>query len=199
MVSYEWSKSSDSRAGPVRRAVVNRDSLRRALIVGVVYATFAELSFLLSHSLSLGVSVFPAAGVSVVGLLLSPRRAWPVMLAAVFLAEAALDTAHHAGIVVTVGFALANTLEPFLSASLVLRIGGEPFSLQRLRSVTTLAGVAITMPMLSGLIAGAAVSLAGTGVFWEKWRLWWAQDLVRGRSCTAWYSSRNLRMRGFLR
>jgi signal transduction histidine kinase/CheY-like chemotaxis protein len=173
--------------------VVNRDSLRRALIVGVVYATFAQLSFLMSHSLSLGVSVFPAAGVSVVGLLLSPRRAWPVMVAAIFLAEAAIDTAHHAELLVTLGFALANTIEPFLSASLVLRIGGEPFSLQRVRSVTTLAVVAITMPMLSGLIAGSTVSLAGTGAFWPKWRLWWAQDLVGGLAGAVVLTAREFR------
>ena len=157
-----------------------RAILTRVLTVTALYFTLAELSYLVSHSVSLGVSLFPAAGVSVIALLMTPRCAWWAILAGVALAEVSLDTLHHSPLLVIVGFALANALEPLLAASLILRYGGRPFSLERVQSVTVLGLAALVSTMGSGLIAGGAVSLAGVSGFWHKWNLWWTQDLIGG-------------------
>lgn len=150
----------------------------RALIVGVLYGVCAEVSFILSHSFSLGVSIFPAAGVSAVGLLLSPRRSWPLICLTLGLVEYSIDIAHRAPVLVSAGYTFANVVEPIIAVVLIQTFGDRPFDLEKVRSITALATASVSAPMASGLLAGTVASIAGVAEFWQKWQSWWSEDAI---------------------
>jgi len=85
------------------------------MLVAVVYAIGAELSW---HSFGSGLAFgFPPAGVDVAVLLLTARRYWPAVIAAIVVAEVGVDLQHH---LTVVGSAAANVVEPLVDASCVL-------------------------------------------------------------------------------
>ena len=53
-------------------------------------------------------------------MLLTPRSRWPVIVAAIIVAELAVDLHYGVGLRAASGFALANSVEPAVGASLVL-------------------------------------------------------------------------------
>ncbi len=59
--------------------------------VALAYALFAQMAWSLYGAANIGVSFFPAAGVSLGALVITPRRRWPVVLAAVATAEITID------------------------------------------------------------------------------------------------------------
>ncbi|SDB95353.1 Signal transduction histidine kinase [Raineyella antarctica] len=181
-------------AAPLRFRAVGRGgatgplspyALGRGLVVGAAYGFFCVVAYLLSHQVSLGASLFPAAGVSLAGLLLSRRHAWPVILLCVGLTEWGVDLWHGAPFTVAVTFAVANTVEPLVSALIVERLAGRPFSFLQVRSILTLTFAACLSPVISATIASAGVAAAGLAPFWTWWERWWAGDLLGGLVVTA--------------
>jgi signal transduction histidine kinase len=161
------------------------DDIKRALLVASLYAGFATAGYRLSHLYSLGVSVFPAAGVSLAGLLLSPRRSWPWILTFVWFVEVGLDLFHGSGPVLAVTFAVGNTVEPVMSALIIGAICGPNFSLERVRDILTLAFAGCISPMVSAAIAAAGASAEGLSDFRTWWSHWWAGDVVGGLAVAA--------------
>ncbi|MEI8241278.1 MAG: ATP-binding protein, partial [Actinomycetota bacterium] len=125
------------------------------------------------------------AGVSLAGLLLSPRRMWPWIIGFVGIVEFGLNMAHHSGWGLALTFSLANTVEPVMSAFIVMAICGPTFVLQRVRHILALTFAGCVSPMVSASIAAAGASAAGLASFWSWWRMWWAGDLVGGLAVAA--------------
>ena len=80
----------------------------------------ALLTFWYFSAPETGVAFFPPAGLTLATLLLTPRRTWPLWLAAVAVAEIWIDLAHGQTLFMAVGFATANVAEPLVGASLFL-------------------------------------------------------------------------------
>lgn len=160
-------------------------ALRRGVVVGAAYGFFCVVAYLLSHQVSLGASLFPAAGVSLAGLLLSRRHAWPMILLCVGLTEFGVDLWHGALWGVAATFAVANTVEPLISARIIERLAGSPFSFQEVRSILTLTFAVCLSPVISATIAATGVAAAGLAPFWSWWERWWAGDLLGGLVVTA--------------
>src|SRR5262249_41448734 len=94
-------------------------------LIAVAYAIGAELSW---QSFSSGAAFgFPPAGITVAALLLTERRRWPAVIAAIVVAEISVDLQHHVTPLVALGSAAANVVEPVVRASCVRRwCGGRP-------------------------------------------------------------------------
>src|SRR4051812_32860185 len=86
----------------------------QVVVVGGLYALGALLTFWYFHAPEKGVAFFPPAGLTVATLLLTRRRMWPLWLAAVAVAEIAVDLTHGQSIVMAAGFAAANVVEPLV-------------------------------------------------------------------------------------
>jgi integral membrane sensor domain MASE1 len=121
---------------------------RLVLIVAAGYAAGSITSFVLFESSSAGAVLFLPAGVTFSALVLSDRRRWPWILATAALVEVAIDRTQGIGPVAAWGFALANTAEPLVGATLFRRFAPEP-DLSRRRD---LGGF-----MLCGVLAGPLV------------------------------------------
>ena len=87
--------------------------------MALTYLAGAVLSWQ-SFGAGVGPAFFPPAGVTVAAMLLTPRSRWPVIVIAIVAAELAVDLHYGVGVRAASGFALANSVEPMVGASLVL-------------------------------------------------------------------------------
>ena len=145
----------------------------------------------------LGPAFFPPAGVTVAAMLLSPRSRWAVVIVAIVVAELTVDLHYGVGVRAASGFALANSVEPVVGASLVLVwCNGAPDLRARGDLARFVAGACLAGPLVGGLIGGA-VSAASNGTSWPTAVVhWWAGDgigaLVVGAPILLWAKQSHL-------
>ena len=148
------------------------------LVVAAGYSAGSLVSFLLFQASTAGAVFFPPAGVSFAALVLTPRRQWPWVLATVAVAEMVLDVSQGQSWHVVWGFALANTVEPFVSATLVRRLVGRPdLSRRHDLGVFVLAAMVIG-PMVGGLIGATTIAIGLGGSWIDGFPPFWAGDAL---------------------
>jgi serine phosphatase RsbU (regulator of sigma subunit)/integral membrane sensor domain MASE1 len=98
---------------------------RLVLAVAAGYAAGSITSFVLFESSSTGAVLFLPAGVTLSALVLSDRRRWPWVLATAALVEVLIDRTQGIGPVALWAFALANTAEPLVGATLLRRFAPD--------------------------------------------------------------------------
>jgi serine phosphatase RsbU (regulator of sigma subunit)/integral membrane sensor domain MASE1 len=125
---------------------------RLVLLVAAGYAAGSITSFVLFQSSGTGAVLFLPAGVTFSALVLSPRCRWPWILATAALVEVAIDRSHGIGPVAAWAFALANTAEPLVGATLFRRFAPDP-DLSRRRDL----GVFLLCGVLAGPFVGAVI------------------------------------------
>lgn len=155
-------------------------AVRLAVAVGIAYFLAARLSLALLAEPD-GVAVFwPAAGISAGVLIALGRGArWPVA-AGVVIATLAANLMGDRNIWSSIVFALCNTGEALLAASLIERYFGPDFSLGRLRSVVGFLAAAVVATAASGVGGAAAYKLLHSPAtpIWTSWQHWFASDAV---------------------
>ena len=158
--------------------------------VALAYAAGAVLSWQ-SFGADITPAFFPPAGVTVAAMLLTPRSRWWVIVAAIVVAEIAVDLYYGAGVAAASGYALANSVEPVVGASLVLAwCKGVPDLRRRRDLAKFLAGACVAGPIVGGLIGGT-LSAVLNGASWATAVVhWWAGDgigvLVVGAPILLW-------------
>jgi serine phosphatase RsbU (regulator of sigma subunit)/integral membrane sensor domain MASE1 len=125
---------------------------RLLLVVAAGYAAGSLTSFVLFESSSTGAVLFLPAGVTLSALVLSDRRQWPWVLATAALVEVVIDRAHGIGPVAAWGFALANTAEPLVGATLLRRFAPD-LELSHRRDL----GIFLLCGVLAGPFVGAVI------------------------------------------
>ncbi|PND55635.1 serine/threonine protein phosphatase [Mycobacterium sp. ENV421] len=127
----------------------------------------------------IGPAFFPPAGVTVAAMLLTRRTMWPVIVAAIVVAELAVDLRYGAGWQSAVGFAVANSVEPLVGASLVLAWCKGPPDLRKREDLARFVAGAMVLGPLAGGVVGGLTSSLRTQVDWGMAVLhWWAGDGV---------------------
>jgi signal transduction histidine kinase len=149
-----------------------------AVALGVLYAAGALLPFHFLSSPEAGAAFFPSAGLTLAALVLTPRRTWPLWLAAVAVAEITVDLTHGQTVPMALGFATANVVEPVLGAAL---LGVAVWRADNLRTRLLLFVVCavIVGPMVGGAIGGAVATWWGDGTAWAPIAgRWWLGDAI---------------------
>ena len=132
---------------------------RLAAFVGA-YFICQELAFFIPGARGLVAAVWPAAGVALAALLLSPRRDWPTLLALFFFTGMAANLTTSRPWYTGLGFMVANLCETAASAILITRWCGTHIRFQRIKDMTSLLAVAtLVNGATSFLGAGTAVEL----------------------------------------
>ncbi len=123
-------------------------------VVGLCYTAGAELAWGIFGAGS-GLAFFPPAGVTLAAMVLLPRRSWPVVVAAVVAAEITVDLRHSLSLATAMGWALANSVEPIVGASLLRRLQRSPQSMShRLGLLRFLLAGVIGGPLVASVIGG---------------------------------------------
>ncbi|HEX6132318.1 MAG TPA: MASE1 domain-containing protein, partial [Actinomycetota bacterium] len=120
-----------------------------------------------------------------------PRREWPAVLAGAAAAEGGMGLAQGLG-ALTVGYALANIVEPFVAASLIRGRVDRPDLRRRRDLMTFLAFGVVLGPIVGATIGATNYELLGDGGWVRFWLHWWIGDglgvLVVGGTILAWLS-----------
>ena len=155
--------------------------LVRAIALGAAYAVLSwSVQAVTAFGDETSSSVFwPAAGVTLAVLLRRPRREWPALLAAVWIAETALDLHNGFTPAVSVAWGFANAAEPLVAASLLTRSGRERPDLTRRGDLLRFVLFGVLVGPLLGASIGAASSVWFAGdVWWPRLPRWFVGDAV---------------------
>jgi integral membrane sensor domain MASE1 len=137
-----------------------------ALVTGILHLAAAQVAQVLDDPGRVGAVFWPGAGVSVTALLVTRRRAWPAILFAIGLAEAASVALqdYHAPFA-TVFWVLGNTVQPVVIAGLLRGIGTG--SLRRSARTLRFVIVASLGGIVGGLLGAVGTTMIGSGLpYW---------------------------------
>lgn len=145
-------------------------------VVGLSYVALAQYVIWLNDPVNAGAGYWPAAGLTLVALLLLPVRRWGWVIGAVVVAELGGGAVHGYPLAATSWWAAGNVAEPVVAALLLRRLG-HGARLAPLGSLVPflLAGVVL------GPLVGAAIGSVGTSAEYGTSQVdvllkWWAGD-----------------------
>lgn len=119
-----------------------------------------------------GVSVavfWPAAGLALVALVVTPRRHWVRVCAVVLLATAAGNVLAGRDPVTALLFGSANTLEAVVTATTYLRLAHQRYLLERLSDAWNLVCAALLGGLAGGLVAALTAASLLDGDLLTSW------------------------------
>src|SRR6266478_7622695 len=150
------------------------------IAVGIAYFLAAQLSLALLAEPD-GVAAFwPAAGVSSGVLIALGRDARLPVAGGVMIATVIANLTGDRNVWSATVFALCNAGEAVLTAWLIERYFGSPFSLDRLRHVLALLGAAVVATAVSGIggTLGFALFHDASASLLVTWQNWFASDAL---------------------
>ena len=151
--------------------------LARWLLFGLAFFGCAELGHFLSLPDSPDFATFwPAAGLYMAALSLSPKREWAGYIVLAIVANGLSEWLLHGTTpALAIAFCVANTLEATIGATLLQLVHRRPFAVASLADTLWMAGLGATAATLaSAAVGAAAVTQAfGTASFWHNMGMWW--------------------------
>src|ERR1035437_9142149 len=164
---------SGAARGPVRAA--GRDIIWIAFLA-LAYFLAHEWAFLFPDRQKVLAAVWPAGGIGLAALLLSPRRRWPAILLILFLAGIAADLLSGRPLLASVGFMTANVIESLACAWLISRWCGEAVRFDRVKEVLALIVSATAVNACTATLGAGTATLTSASPFWNTWQTWLVGD-----------------------
>jgi PAS domain S-box-containing protein len=163
---------SKDRPGQDRTGTIKRDAARIVLIAFAYFGAH-EVSFLFPDPPGVLAAVWPPAGIGLAALLLSPRRLWPWIIPALFVAGNSANLLSGRPPFNSIGFMTANVLESLACAWLISRWSGEDVRFVRVKDVTALLVAGTLVNACTSFIGAGTAALASHAPFWSFWLTWW--------------------------
>lgn len=167
--------SSEIVTKPDPRSSRRDDALKLALIA-LAYFLAHKISFFFPDSAKVLMAIWPAGGVGLAALLLSPRRLWPAILVTLFAVGYSADLLAGRSAVGSLGFMTANVLESLSCAWCMTRWCGPDVRFARIREISALIFAASVLNACTALLGAGAAVLAHAESFFEFWLAWWISD-----------------------
>ena len=153
-------------------------TIARVVLIGLAYLAANKAALLLPDAEQVLALVWPAAGVGLAALLLNPRKLWPFILLAIFIAGNVANLLSGRPLINSLGFMTGNVLESFLSAWIMTLVCGPTIRFTRVREVLALGGVSTLVNAATACIGAGTASLAGVASFGSFWLTWWTGDCL---------------------
>lgn len=154
--------------------------LTRAFLIGLAYFISARIGVTLLVQPQNIASFWSPSGLLVGALVIRPMQSWPLTLAAVTAATMGVNLLVGKSPLVSLVFALNNSLEGFTGAWLLLRCCGPRPTLTKVREVLALIVLAgLVNPAFAATLATVVVMMElGVSYFWHVWHGWWTADAL---------------------
>jgi integral membrane sensor domain MASE1/anti-sigma regulatory factor (Ser/Thr protein kinase) len=170
----------DSEPSVETRATWDRDrklyAAKLALVVAAYYGS-AKLGLRLAFETGSVTAVWPPTGIALAAVVLWGYRIWPGVALGAFLANSWTGIPLYA----VLGITLGNTLEALVGAYLLRRVAGFRPSLERVRDVLALVGLAGVLSTTISATIGVTSLLVADEIAGDQvgsvWRTWWLGDL----------------------
>jgi PAS domain S-box-containing protein len=173
------------------------DRLARLAFIALAYFVAARLGLLFVVQPENFAGIWPASGVALAALLLSPWTERFAVLVVIFAVNALSNLTTGNSLAVSAGFALANTLEPALGSWLLVRYAGRRITFTRLKDLTGLLGVVIFANAITALIGAVVPALSFNTLYWSSWTIWYIEDglgiLILTPLIVTWWQSTDFR------
>ena len=167
---------------------------RLVLAIAAVYFAAAKLGLTMAFVAEQVTAVWPPAGIGLATLLIFGLRVWPGIMLGAFLANVTTSEP----VATAFGIAVGNTLEAVIGARLLCHFIAPDLSLQRMKDVLGLVGLAAAIsPMVSATIGVTSLCLGAVqpwGTYRSLWWVWWlgdaTGDLVMAPVLLTWATTR---------
>jgi len=153
-----------------------RNDAARLALIALAYFLAHKISFFFPDSAQVLMAIWPAGGVGLAALLLSPRRLWPAILVALFVAGNAANFILGRPFVSSLGFMTANVLESLSCAWCVTRWCGQDIRFTRIKEISALIFAASVLNACTALLGAGTAVLMHAAPFFEFWLSWWIAD-----------------------
>ena len=151
---------------------VAASALTAPLAIALGYYLGARLGFALTLAPVPVSTLWPPNAILLGGLVLTRRRSWPLVLAAVFAAHLAVQFQSGVPAGMVLCWFVSNCAEALLGASLLLRFGRGAQSFETLRGTAVFLAAVFTATVASSFLDAGFVVLNGWGSadYWTIWR-----------------------------
>lgn len=146
------------------------------VLVAVGYGLLATSAYELFGALTIGVTFFPPAGLTLAAFLLLPRRVWPAVAAGIVVGELTVDLAQGQALAWSLGWATANLVEPLVGAAVIRRLS-PVLAFSRRFVVAFLVGGLLVGPACGAAI-GATVLARSGGMWLDAFPSIWVGDAL---------------------
>ena len=158
-----------------------RRMLIPALLVALGYYAGAHLGFALTLAPVPVSPLWPPNAILMAGLVLTPVRGWPIVLAAVFGAHLAVQFQSGVPVAMVLSWFVSNCTEALIGAALLKRFGSGARTFETLRGIAVFLGAAgFAAPFFSSFLDAAFVALNGWGnaSYWTVWQTRFCANVV---------------------
>jgi signal transduction histidine kinase len=156
--------------------------LARLALFALVHGTITWLGLYFAAQKAHVSAVWPSSGVALTALLLSRARHWPALVLVAIAVEVAVYYPGHLPLPYTVAICTGNSLEALTGAWLLRRHAGFRPSLERVRDVLALGGLAVMLSTLVGATPTALLLVLHGKIAWpdlgSHWRVFWMSDAM---------------------
>ena len=151
------------------------DALKLA-VIALAYFFAHQVAFLFPDAGKVLAAVWPAGGIGLAALLLSPRRLWPAIATTLFVAGNTANLLDGRPLVNSLGYMTANVLESLACALFILRWCGEHVTFTRVKDILALLCAATLVNAATALLGAGTAALTTAAPFWSFWGTWWVAD-----------------------
>ena len=148
----------------------------RLVFIAFSYFAANKIALLVPDADKVLTAVWPASGVGLAALLLNPRRFWPAILIAIFIAGNAANFISGRPMTNSLGFMTVNVLESLLCAFLLTNFCGNNIRFERVKEVVFLILGAVGVNAITALFGAIVAYVTSLSTFWIFWQTWWVAD-----------------------
>ena len=143
---------------------------------GICYFIAARVGLLFIMQPEGIASIWPPSGLALAALILMQRRKW--VLVVIFATNTVGNLTGGNSLPMSLGFALANSVEAAAGAWVLLHFFGPKITFARGKEVIALCGVATLSNGITAFIGAAVPALALGAPFFDTWFVWWVSDAL---------------------
>jgi diguanylate cyclase (GGDEF)-like protein/PAS domain S-box-containing protein len=146
------------------------------LVFAIVYWITVQLGLLLAARPEGIAAVWPVSGLALAVLLIKPKNRWPTLLIIIFITNAFGNWSGGNSPLVSLGYAIVNTIEPALGARVILHYCRPKITFETTREIVVLFLVGAVVNAFTALLGALVSYTAFHSSFLNAWYIWWASD-----------------------
>jgi diguanylate cyclase (GGDEF)-like protein len=172
--------AQQSTSDSTRRLASPPDSWLRLVVTFFVLLTFSWLGIALSRQSEGVATIWFTNGMLFALVITKPRSIWVRYFLIGFLADTVADVIYGDPFRLSVGVAVANSVEVITSSLILTRIFGSPFNLSKRRPLLGFLGVAVigATALTSALGASWTLLFVNAGPWLTLFRTWYLGDIL---------------------